>query len=202
MMNRNADYTGRDKFREPEWQIVDRYKNTVRDNMPMDETMTSFADRIIELFELVNEENGGAKKLVNNVMVYQIPSEIPAPVMMLSSVEEQKQLLLNNFEKQIIQDIVSSDREERARAAYLAVCLDMSGSLARSHPKQWKAACNDLSGYWKIMENIFHFSSDSESGRLLGKKFEESGFRIPPIQYSSDEIYNDKAFWKDPEDLY
>src|SRR5690606_39461115 len=29
------------------WMIVDRYKNTTRDNMPMDETITSFADRLV-----------------------------------------------------------------------------------------------------------------------------------------------------------
>ena len=36
------------------WQIVDRYQNTTHDNMPMDETITSFADRLTELFELIN----------------------------------------------------------------------------------------------------------------------------------------------------
>ena len=33
------------------WKIVDRYKNTKRENMPDNETITSFADRIIELSE-------------------------------------------------------------------------------------------------------------------------------------------------------
>ena len=28
------------------WPIVDRYKNTTRENMPADETITSFADRL------------------------------------------------------------------------------------------------------------------------------------------------------------
>ncbi len=31
------------------WQIVDRYHNTKRENMPEDETITSFADRVIDL---------------------------------------------------------------------------------------------------------------------------------------------------------
>ena len=41
------------------WQIVDRYKNTTRDNVSMDETITSFADRLIDLAERVVMENGG-----------------------------------------------------------------------------------------------------------------------------------------------
>jgi hypothetical protein len=36
-----------------DWQMVDRYQNTTRDNMPMDETITSFAERLIDLAERV-----------------------------------------------------------------------------------------------------------------------------------------------------
>src|SRR5690606_41312509 len=55
------------------WRIVDRYKNTTRDNMPMDETITSFADRLVELFELVNNGKGGTKKLSQEGrMIYEI----------------------------------------------------------------------------------------------------------------------------------
>jgi len=184
----------------PDWQIVDRYRNTTRDNMPMDETITSFADRIIELFEMVNEENGGAKTVVNNTVVYQIPVEQPAIMIKLSPVGEQKQLLQKEFEKQIIKGIASTDREERARAAYMAVCLDMSSNLAKSNAKQWKAACNDLSGYWKVMNNIFF--GNFQALNMFGGKFELAGFKVPAKQYSSNDIYNDKVFWKDPKDLY
>ena len=193
MMNAN------DRF-NPDWQIVDRYRNTTRDNMPMDETITSFADRIVELFEMVNEENGGAKTVVDNTVVYQIPVEQPAVIIKLSPVGEQKQHLKEKFEKQIIQDIASTDREERARAAYMAVCLDMSSSLAKSNSKQWKAACSDLSGYWKIMNNIFF--GNFNSLKMFGEKFKAAGFKTPPLTYGSDDIYNDKVFWKDPKELY
>jgi hypothetical protein len=195
MMNDN------DRF-SPDWLIVDRYKNITRDNMPMDETITSFSDRIIELFEMVNEANGGAKTVENKTVVYQIPVEQPAPVINLSSIEDQKKQLHADFEKQIVQGIGSTEREERARAAYMAVCLDMSNNLSISNPKQWRLACSDLSGYWKIMENIFYASRNFEAGRLFGKKFEESGFTIPPKRYSTNLIYSDPIFWKDPKDLY
>ena len=193
MLNRNDRYN-------PEWLIVDRYRNTTRDNMPMDETITSFADRIVELFEMVNEENGGTKTVVDNTVVYQIPVEQPAIMIKLSPVEEQKQLLRSEIENQIIKDITSTDREKRARAAYMAICLDMNTSLAKSNSKQWKAACNDLSGYWKIMNNIFY--GDFVALKQFGEKFKTAGFKVPPKAYGSDDIYNDKVFWKDPKDLY
>jgi hypothetical protein len=166
----------------------------------MDETITSFADRIVELFEMVNEENGGGKTVVDNTVVYQIPIEQPATVIKLSSVEEQKQLLQKEFEKQIIEGIASTDREERARAAYMAICLDMNSSLAGSNSEQWKLACNDLSGYWKIMNNIFHDVRREFTARnLFQKKLEMAGIKAPPKEYSADELYNDPVFWKDPE---
>ena len=196
MMNPN------DRF-NPEWQIVDRYKNTTRDNMPMDETITSFSDRLVELFEMVNEANGGKKTLVNNTVVYQIPVEQPATIIKLSSIEEQKQMMQKEFESQIIHDLTNGNREEKARAAYLAICLDLNASLAKSNAKQWKEACYDLSGYWKIMNNIFHdVRHDFTTLNLFQKKFETAGIKIPSKAYTADEMFNDQIFWKDPVELY
>jgi len=108
--------------------------------------------------------------------------------------------LQKEFRKQIIQGISSTDREVRARAAYMAVCLDMSGNLAQSNSKQWKTASHDLSGYWKVMNNIFF--GNFQSLNLFREKFELAGFKVPPRPYSANEIFRDSAFWKDPEDLY
>jgi len=188
-----------DRFSQP-WQIVDRYKNVTRDNMPDNETITSFADRVVELFEMVNEEKGGLKKVKNNVMVYQIPIEQPASVLPLYSIAEQKRSLQTEFEQQIEEDLVSGDREERARAAYLAVCLDMDVGLRKSNKKEWKQACYDLSGYWKIMNNIFF--GDFKGLAQFRSKFQSAGFVSLPKQYQDDQIYNDQTAWKDPGDLY
>lgn len=193
MMNHNDRYN-------PEWQIVDRYMNTSRDNMPMDETITSFADRIIELFEMVNEANGGAKKLVNNQMVYQIPSESPAPMIKLYAPEIQKQQLKTEFEAKIANQILHGNREEKARAAYMAICLDMNENLRKNNPKQWNEACFELSGYWKVMNNIFFV--DSKSLKLFREKFKMAGFKSPVKEYSDSQIYDDHIFWKDPKELY
>ena len=82
----------------------------------------------------------------------------------------------------------------------MAITLDMSGDLKKSNAKKWKEACYDLSGYWKIMNNIFN--SDFKSLTEFSKKFENEGFKKLNKRYSDQEIYGDKEYWKDPKTLY
>ena len=187
------------KRNEPLWQIVDRYKNVTRDNMPNDETITSFADRIIELFEMVNEKNGGSKTVENNVLVYKIKTENPSPVIFLPE-SDRKSTLREQLGKQIKEDLYSNLRETRARAVYLAICLDMDEALKKENPKKWQNACYDLSGYWKVMNNIFQ---KNFQGLIdFSKKFEKAGFKAPLKKYVDTEIYSDNEFWKDPKTIY
>ncbi|GAB2603384.1 ADP-ribosylglycohydrolase family protein [Spirosoma areae] len=182
------------------WMIVDRYKNTTRDNMPMDETITSFADRLIDLFELVNETNGGKKTIVNQTVVYEIPTEIPAPVDQLLTHESQKLALQNQYAKEIADHLLTGTKEQKARAAYMAVCLDLDKTLSQKYPAQWKQACYDLSGYWRVMNNIF-FGNFISLGKLKDK-FVRAGFKTPSKQYGDQEIYGNVVVWKDPVGLY
>jgi hypothetical protein len=62
------------------WRIVDRYRNTTREGMADDETITSFADRLIELAETVIVEQGGERVRVRGRPVYRIRSEPAANV--------------------------------------------------------------------------------------------------------------------------
>ncbi|MGV3559853.1 ADP-ribosylglycohydrolase family protein [Larkinella arboricola] len=182
------------------WQIVDRYKNTTRDNMPMDETITSFADRLIDLFELVNETNGGRKTVVNQTVIYEIPAESPASVQSLASLEAQKTALQKEYEKEITKAVLSGTKEQKARAAYMAVCLDLDKSLRTKHPKEWEQARYELSGYWRVMNNIF-FGDFNSLGKLKDK-FISAGFKTPAKRYGDQEIYGNVVVWKNPQQLY
>lgn len=182
------------------WTIVDRYKNTTRDNMPIDETITSFADRLIDLFELVNETNGGKKTVVNQVVVYEIPAESPAPVDKLLTHESQKIALQKDHDKDITNNILNGTKEQKARAAYMAVCLDLDKTVSQKYPKQWEEARYELSGYWRVMNNIF-FGNFISLGKLKNK-FISAGFKKPAKQYTDQELYGSVAVWKDPKGLY
>lgn len=182
------------------WQIVDRYKNTTRDGMPLDETITSFSDRIIELFELVNEQNGGLKILENNTWFYKIPSEKPIPMAAINSMNSKEEFLPS-----IIEGIHSEKREEMAKAVYLSICLDLNTELARKYPKKWEKACYYLSGYWKIINNLFYVkrpSNEFESMKRLRNKFEIAGFKALKNSFDNKELWTDMEAWKDPDILY
>jgi hypothetical protein len=183
------------------WQIVDRYKNTKRDNMPMDETIISFSDRIIDLFEMVNQENGGSKAVVDNVVVYNIQSENPASVYKLHTYGEELVTLKANVEKDIIDNLLSGKRQEMAQAAYMAVSLDFAKELKKKYPKQWKDACYNLSGYWKVMGNILH-NGGAKSIQNLKDKFVAAGFISLSVVPKTDDLFKDMEIWKDPSALY
>ena len=197
MMNRGDRYN-------PEWEIVDRYKNTSRDKMPMDETITSFSDRLVELFELVNEKNGGSEQLVNNVKMYKIPVEKAQNVMPL---EGSGSMVFNKTENpmdEIGKLLMSSEKADRARGCYTAVCLDLYPQISKKYPREWKQATYDLSGYWKVMTNIFFIDGkwDFNSLIALRDKFSKAGFKPTKKQYLLADLRDDAEYWKEPAKLY
>lgn len=183
------------------WIIVDRFRNATRDNMPMDETITSFADRLIELFEMINESNGGKRTIKDNRVVYDIQSEKPSLIVKLEPIEDQKTALQQKLKTDIINDLQKGSSEQKARAAYYAVCLDFNSELQKKYPKQWKEACYQLSGFWKVMNNIF-YADDSPLMKQLEDKFTKAEFKKPVHKLTDNEIYSDRVAWKEPKTLY
>ncbi len=181
------------------WRIVDRYENTTRDNMPMDETITSFADRLVELFELVNEQNGGNKTLSSaGAPVYTIHSEQPLPVAKIMAGEDLKRSVLEQESAaSLIAKIRQGNKEEKARAAYLAVCLDLYPEISKKHASDWSAAKQALNGYVKVMNNVFH-GGDFKALDALRQKFVAAGFTAPQQRLSDNAIYSD-VVWQEPE---
>ncbi len=127
------------------WQIVDRYHNTKRENMPEDETITSFADRIIDLAEKVIVENGGKRVLQNGKPVFLVKVEKPANVEPLSDVikkvEEMKKAMGLEIEKIIAGGGTDQDL---ARSAYIAICIDLAEELKSKYPANWEKALSAL----------------------------------------------------------
>lgn len=183
------------------WQITDRYRNTNRDQMPMDETITSFSDRLVDLFEMINEQNGGKKSVINNVTTYTIMQESPAPVLKLASMQEQISSLKYKMGSDLTAKIIKGTKQEKARAVYMAICFGSSKEIKASYPEQWKEGCYILSGYWKVMNNIFY--GDNFKGMLsLREKFEAQGLLKPIAAAKSETLFNDSEVWKKPELIY
>ncbi len=161
------------------WPIVDRYKNTTRDNMPTDETITSFADRLVDLAEKVIIEQGGERVLANAGPVCRIAIQKPANVQRLATHAEQVVQMAQSLRADIESGILRpKDDQHRARAAYLAICLDMAGDMQKAHADEWRMAVESLIGHWKVVQNIY-FAPDTPTAKALKTRATAAGLKKP-----------------------
>lgn len=161
------------------WTIVDRYRNTTRQHMPLDETITSFADRIIELSERHITSNGGSREFGNGSATVHIPAEAPRCLQSLVSYDGEIGQLADELGTQVTDWVVGGETAaQRAKGVYLAVCLDMEGHLQRSHPAEWHRGLQDLRSYDKVAQ-VLYFHSDIPSAERLKTKFRQVGLTPP-----------------------
>jgi hypothetical protein len=170
------------------WKIIDRYHNTTREDMPMDETISSFADRIIDLAEKVITEQGGRRQNINGQIVYHIRLEKPTNIVPLSNLAEQTARLQREMKSAIETTIANESRPSEgldenddrklAFAAYSAICLDLAQDLKQKYPEQWPKALNALNHYSKVVQVLF-FHSPFPAGDQLRRKAIAAGLKKP-----------------------
>ncbi len=161
------------------WQIVDRYKNTTRQHMPMDETITSFADRLIDLAETVIVEQGGERVTTGGKITYRINVQKPKCVQPMQSPAAQTAALREKFQTQINEAIGHpASREHAARAAYLAICLDLAPSIRQERRQLWSDALAALNSYENVVQAIFR-QSPTPLGDRLREKALAAGLQTP-----------------------
>ncbi len=164
------------------WPIVDRYRNTTRENMPNDETITGFADRLIDLAEKVVAEQGGERIMKDGRTVYRVHVQKPACIQRLENPEKQRAALKAKLRDEIDGALTASQpREKMARAAYLALCLDLAPSLRQEHPRSWNDALSALSSYENVVQAIF-YHSPTPLGEELRRKALDAGLTKPPVR--------------------
>jgi len=163
-----------------EWQIVDRYRNTTRDQMPLDETITSFADRLVELAEKVILEQGGERVHVRGRPVYRIPHEEAASVYPLSEVETEKDRMRAELRGSIESSIQKAEtRQEQARGAYLAISLDLTGALSAADPGAWQRAVEALGDYPQVLESLYDREPGTPGQKALQARATAAGLEPP-----------------------
>jgi len=152
-------------FKRQGWKIKDVFRNTSRDNMPRDETITKFGDRLIALAGRVMA--GGAE------------AETPGNVAPLPNPAEQTAALRAKLRPEIESEIAAGDDEQTlARAAYLAICLDLASDLKQRDPERWAKAVAALEGYPKVLQALFHYS-DIPGAEPLRRKMIAAGVKPP-----------------------
>jgi ADP-ribosylglycohydrolase len=161
------------------WDIKDRFRNSSRDNVPEDETITSFGDRLIALAQLNLKEHGGSRTTRGGKAVYRIPVEKPANVEALPDPKKQYASLRSQLRGEIEKGVTRGQtQQERARSAYLAICLDVAPELKQKYPEQWAQSVAALNGYAKVLQVIF-YESPIPAGQKLAEKAVTAGVQKP-----------------------
>ena len=138
------------------WNIQDRYHNTTRPGMPKDETISSFGDRLIALAGRLISKQGGKKYIVDGQTMYRIRLEKPANVEPLSDPADRFSRLQAKMKPQIKASLAhGSTTQQQARAAYLAIALDLAEISRREHPDQWLQALAALDNYPRLITLLF-----------------------------------------------
>ncbi len=149
------------------WNIADVYRNTSRDGLP-DETITRFGDRLVTLAQLVIRQN------------HKSPVPRPANVEPLGDPGAQLSSLRAKLRPQIEKDLAGNSQSQ-ARAAYLAIALDLAPALKQRDSAQWTKAIGALSNYSGLMQVLF-YDSPGDPGRILRERALAAGLNQPQKQ--------------------
>lgn len=170
---------GRNWIRQQKWEIKDIYRNTTRPGMPENETITGFGDRIVEVAGNVIIENGGAKFSRNGETFYRIRRQKSANVEKLANADEQVAALRSAL-KPRIKSWLADDRttQQRARACYLAICLDMAETVRSRRPDLWSQAVDALEEQRELLDVMF-FKSPGPAGDKLRASAVAAGLTKP-----------------------
>lgn len=164
------------------WDIKDKYRNTSRDDMPEDETITRYCDRLIALARLNISRHGGAISTSNGITVYHIAIEKPANVEPLPDRNRQHSAMLSAWRAPAEQAVLAGrDLRDMARAAYLAVCLGFAPELKAKYPKRWAESVRALMEYPRVVQAMF-FEAPFPAGDRIREKALAAGIAKPEGQ--------------------
>jgi len=160
------------------WNIKDLYRDTCRDNMPTDETITRYGDRLIALADQVIQENGGTKVAVDGAPAYRIRTQQPAFLERLPDTHKQFEDLVAKLKPEIEAGLAAgASTQDQARAAYLALCLDLASAQKEKSPEHWQSAIHALNNYPVMLQVIFYQSGPA--GEPFRQKALAAGLEKP-----------------------
>jgi len=172
---------GRKWMDQQGWKVKDVYRNTTRDSMPDDETITGYAYRVTKLAHKVILENGGTYAPLRSRAVYVIPRQPPANIAKLPQPLDREPDLQLRLALTLKADLLSDNPQRQARAAYLAIALNQAPDLIKAHPKEFPAAIEILrTKYPHVIKNLF--DAPDPRGPLLKQRAKAAGLNPAPAQ--------------------
>jgi hypothetical protein len=145
----------------------------------LNETITSYGDRLMAVAEANILRQGGSKANVRGKWVYRINAEQPGNVEPLADPEKQRAALRAELRGQIEKSVTSgANMQEKARAAYLAICLDFAPGMKERHPDAWFQAIQALASYPRVMQVMF-YEAPFPAGEAIRRKALAAGLETP-----------------------
>ncbi len=158
------------------WNIKDKYRNTSRDDLPNDETITGYSDRLIALARLNIARQGG----LAGKTAYRIAVEKPANVLPLPDLNHQFARLRAEWKDRVEHGIAAGETsQEKARAAYLAICLDLSPVLKARYAEPWRESVLALREYPRVLQVMF-YEAPFPAGERIRERAAAAGVEKPP----------------------
>ena len=74
--------------------------------------------------------------------------------------------------------LTGASKRDKARAAYLAICLDLAPELKQRSPERWSEAIQSLVGFSRVLHVMFYESS-IPSGESIRQKALAAGVNKP-----------------------
>jgi len=159
------------------WTIRDVYRNTTRDELPRDETISGFAAKIAAVARRVILAQGGEERVRDGRRFFLIRAERPAPLEPLPTPEGRREELRQELGPGLERDLKGA-AQDRARAAYLAIALGEADRLAAAHPSDWAAAVEALGRFPGVLRAIF--DAPRPFGDRIRERAAAEGLGRPP----------------------
>ncbi|MBI4578217.1 MAG: ADP-ribosylglycohydrolase family protein [Planctomycetes bacterium] len=135
------------------WQIKDLYRNTCRPGLPTDETITRYGQRLADVARTVILKNGGEEIATTDGRAFRIRTQPAANVEPLPRPLDRLGELRREWLPRLERDLAGGPTD-RARAAYMALCLDEAPNLSARNPQEWQAACESFRAYPDVIKNM------------------------------------------------
>lgn len=137
-------------IRSQGWIIKDEYKNNRRPGLPTDLTITSFADMHFQLAKTIILKNGGEVTEVDGKPGFLINTEEPSNLESLPVPLHRINELRTHWWP-IIQNELTGNTIQRARAVYTTICLDLVTEISKERSEDWFVALDALIPYYKSL---------------------------------------------------
>jgi len=166
-------------IREQGWEIKDEYRNNRRPGLPTDLTITDFAEMHFRIAESIILENGGEAIDINGEPGFRIKIEEPAVVENLPAPLHRVNELRSKWWP-VIQDDLSGDSLQMARAVYAAICLDLVKEVTSEREEVWFAALEAIKPHY---ESLFGDREWSDEAKVYFNDVVYNGDAIPDCPF-------------------